>query len=183
MRLVLFLLAAMLGVPAAVHAQTPKPDPANTLILELKTGKVTIELRPDLAPKHVARVKQLAKEGFYNGLKFHRVIKNFMVQTGCPKGDGTGDAGTRSDCEIVPGLKHAKGVLSMAHAGTCKHDPVSGVKIKGSCSNGSQFFITHTPTPHLDGVHTVFGKVLTGQEIVDAIKQGEVIESVEIVMG
>ena len=152
-------------------------------VITTDRGQIELELFDKKTPKTVNNFISLVRKGFYNGLKFHRVIKNFMVQTGCPKGDGTGDAGTRSDCEIVPGLKHAKGVLSMAHAGTCKHDPVSGVKIKGSCSNGSQFFITHTPTPHLDGVHTVFGKVLTGQEIVDAIKQGEVIESVEIVMG
>jgi peptidyl-prolyl cis-trans isomerase B (cyclophilin B) len=152
-------------------------------VISTARGRIELELFDDKTPNTVKNFAALARKGFYNGLKFHRVIANFMIQAGCPRGDGTGDAGSRSDCEIVPGVKHAKGAISMAHAGTCKHDPASGVKTRGSCSNGSQFFITHVATPHLDGVHTVFGKVVTGQEVVDATRQGDVMASVEIVEG
>lgn len=151
-----------------------------TAIIRTARGEIHLELFADKTPTAVEKFKELVEKGFYNGLKFHRVIKNFMIQGGCPKGTGTGDAGYRFDCEIVPGLKHSRGAMSMAHAGSCKHDPHSGVKIKGSCSNGSQFFITHTATPHLDGVHTVFGRVTKGQDVVDSVRQGDVMESVEL---
>jgi peptidyl-prolyl cis-trans isomerase B (cyclophilin B) len=165
MRLVQFLLLALLSLPAAAQAQAP--DPANTLILELKTGRVMIALYPDLAPKHVARVKQLAKEGFYNGLKFHRVIPDFMIQTGCPHGTGTGGPGYKFADEFHKELKHdGPGVLSMANA--------------GPNTNGSQFFITHVATPWLDGKHSVFGRVLEGQEVVDSIQQGDRMLKVQV---
>jgi peptidyl-prolyl cis-trans isomerase B (cyclophilin B) len=122
---------------------------------------------------------KLANDGFYNGLKFHRVIADFMIQTGCPKGDGTGGPGYQSECEIKPNLKHEPGTLSMAHAGTCDHGS-SGEKMSGSCSNGSQFFITHVATPWLDGKHTVFGRVLEGKDVVDSIEQGDTIQKVSI---
>ena len=159
MRLVLFLLAAMLGVPAAVHAQTPKPDPANTLILELKTGRVTIELRPDLAPKHVARVKQLAKEGFYNGLKFHRVIAGFMAQTGDPTGTGGGGSKYGSLPAEFSKAPFERGTIGAART----DDPNSA---------NSQFFICFADTSHLNGKYTVWGKVVSGMEHVDKIKKG-----------
>jgi peptidyl-prolyl cis-trans isomerase B (cyclophilin B) len=104
----------------------------------------------DDAPKTVANFEKLINKGFYNGLAFHRVISNFMIQIGCPKGDGTGGPGYSIKCEINL-RKHTEGALSMAHAG------------KGT--GGSQFFITHSPHPHLDGVHTVFGQVVEGMDV------------------
>ena len=154
--------------------------PGKQLTIKTNRGEIKLELFADKTPVTVQKFEALAKKGFYNGLKFHRVIANFMIQTGCPKGIGTGDAGYKFDCEIVPALKHAKGVISMAHAGTCRHDKATGKKIQGDCSNGSQFFITHVPTAHLDGVHTVFGKVTSGQDVVDAVKQGDVMEAVTV---
>lgn len=149
-------------------------------VITTRRGAIELELFDAKTPKTVQNFVQLARKGFYNGLRFHRVIPNFMIQGGCPRGDGTGDAGKRTECEIVPGLQHGKGVISMAHAGTCRHDPATGARTRGSCSNGSQFFITHVATPHLDGVHTVFGKVVKGQEVVDAVRQGDVMVSVEV---
>ena len=131
-------------------------------------GEIRIELFDDKTPKTVANFEKLAKEGFYDGLKFHRVIEDFMVQTGCPKGTGTGDPGYKFADEFHKDLKHDKpGILSMANS--------------GPNTNGSQFFITHVPTPWLDGKHTVFGSVLgDGQKIVDAIKQGDKMEKVVV---
>jgi len=142
-------------------------------IMETTKGTIVLNLYDSDTPQTVANFKNLANKGFYNGLKFHRVIDNFMIQGGCPKGTGTGDPGYKIDCEIRPHLKHGTGALSMAHAGTCEHNPNTGQKLSGECSNGSQFFITHRPTPHLDGVHTVFGQVVQGQEVVNAIRQGD----------
>jgi peptidyl-prolyl cis-trans isomerase B (cyclophilin B) len=141
--------------------------------METTKGTIVLNLYDSDTPQTVANFKNLANQGFYNGLKFHRVIDNFMIQGGCPKGTGTGDPGYKIDCEIRPHLKHGTGALSMAHAGTCEHNPSTGQKLGGECSNGSQFFITHRPTPHLDGVHTVFGQVVQGQEVVNAIRQGD----------
>lgn len=148
--------------------------------IKTNRGDIVLELFEDKTPGTVGNFTKLAEDGFYNGIKFHRVIPNFMVQGGCPKGTGTGDPGYKIDCELVPELKHERGVLSMAHAGSCKHDKRSGQKLGGSCSNGSQFFITHSPQPHLNGVHTVFGKVVSGLEVVDSIVAGDVMESVTI---
>ncbi|MFC5569911.1 peptidylprolyl isomerase [Lysobacter yangpyeongensis] len=129
-------------------------------------GTIRIELAADKAPLTVANFVNLAQRGFYDGLKFHRVINDFMVQGGCPLGTGTGGPGYKFEDEANNGLRHERGVLSMANA--------------GPNTNGSQFFITHVPCGWLDGKHTVFGKVLEGQDVVDAIKQGDLIKSVKI---
>jgi peptidyl-prolyl cis-trans isomerase B (cyclophilin B) len=130
-------------------------------------GDIVLELYDDKAPKTVANFEKLAGEGFYNGLKFHRVIDDFMVQTGCPQGTGTGGPGYTFEDEFHPDLKHdGPGVLSMANA--------------GPNTNGSQFFITHVATPWLDNKHSVFGRVTQGQEVVNAIQQGDKMESVTV---
>jgi peptidyl-prolyl cis-trans isomerase B (cyclophilin B) len=130
-------------------------------------GSIRIQLHADKAPKTVANFEKLAADGFYNGLKFHRVIADFMVQTGCPKGTGTGGPGYTFADEFHADLKHdGPGVLSMANS--------------GPGTNGSQFFITHVPCPWLDGKHSVFGHVIDGQKVVNAIKQGDVMESVTV---
>lgn len=131
---------------------------SNTLVLELQTGNVVIELRPDLAPNHVARIKQLASEGFYDGLKFHRVIDGFMAQTGDPRGDGTGGSGQKLDAEFTK-EPFERGTLGMARS----QNPNSG---------DSQFFIMFDSAPHLNGQYTVWGKVSEGMEHVDSIKKG-----------
>ena len=135
-------------------------------IFETPRGPINVELYPDKAPLTVANFVNLAKRGFYDGLKFHRVIPDFMVQGGCPQGTGTGGPGYKFEDETNNGVKHERGVLSMANA--------------GPNTNGSQFFITHIKTDWLDGKHTVFGKVITGLDAVDAIKGGDEITSVKI---
>ncbi len=131
-------------------------------------GEIRIELFDDKTPKTVANFEKLAADGFYDGLSFHRVIDDFMVQGGCPQGTGTGGPGYQFEDEFHPELKHdVPGILSMANS--------------GPGTNGSQFFITHIPTPWLDGKHSVFGKVLEdGQEVVNAIVQGDKIETLVI---
>jgi peptidylprolyl isomerase len=159
-RLFLVLLSFALAAAPAL-AQAPKAtDPANTLVLELKTGKVTIELRPDLAPKHVERVKLLAKEGFYDGLKFHRVIEGFMAQTGDPKGDGTGGSKYGNLPAEFTNTPFERGVIGAARTS----DPNSA---------NSQFFIVFQRAPHLNGQYTVWGRVVDGMTHVDQIKKGE----------
>ncbi|MDD5657541.1 MAG: peptidylprolyl isomerase [Elusimicrobia bacterium] len=148
-------------------------------------GVIEIELFDRECPGTVGNFEKLANAKFYDGQKWHRVIKNFMIQGGDPLSRqggarvGTGGPGYKIDCEIRPRFKHVQGALSMAHAGTCEHDP-SGEKLGGTCSNGSQFFITHVATPHLDGVHTVFGRVTSGQDVVDAVRQGDDIVSIRV---
>jgi len=138
-----------------------------TATIETDRGAIRIELFEKDAPGTVANFEKLAKQGFYDGLKFHRVIADFMIQGGCPKGTGTGGPGWQIKCETANNPnKHGRGALSMAHA--------------GKDTGGSQFFITHRATPHLDGVHTVFGKVLSGQEVVDAIRVGDKMKKVTI---
>jgi peptidyl-prolyl cis-trans isomerase B (cyclophilin B) len=127
-------------------------------------GPVRLELFPEKAPLTVANFVNLAKRGFYDGLKFHRVIPDFMVQGGCPQGSGTGGPGYKFEDETTNGVRHERGVLSMANA--------------GPNTNGSQFFITHVATSWLDGKHTVFGKVLDGMDVVDQVTQGDTIKSV-----
>ena len=137
-----------------------------TATFDTSRGPIKIELYPDKAPLTVANFVNLAKRGFYDGLNFHRVIADFMIQGGCPKGTGTGGPGYKFEDEARNGLSHERGVLSMANA--------------GPNTNGSQFFITHVPCGWLDGKHTVFGKVIEGIEVVDAVQQGDVIKSVKI---
>ena len=135
--------------------------------IESSRGIIELELYPQHAPKTVNNFVFLAKEGFYNGVSFHRVISDFMIQGGDPTGTGGGGPGYRCAFEGKENpLKHEKGVISMANA--------------GPNTNGSQFFITHSPQSHLNGRHTVFGKVVQGQEVVDAIQQGDLMERVEI---
>ncbi len=135
--------------------------------IQTKRGTIRIQLQEDKVPKTVANFVKLANRSFYDGLKFHRVIPDFMVQAGCPEGTGTGGPGYRFDDEFHAELKHSgPGVLSMANA--------------GPNTNGSQFFITHVATPHLDGKHSVFGQVIEGQDVVDTIQQGDIMESVTI---
>lgn len=135
--------------------------------IETPRGVVKIQLFDDKTPRTVENFVTLANKGFYNGLKFHRVIADFMIQGGCPKGTGTGGPGYTFADEFHPTLKHnSAGILSMANA--------------GPNTNGSQFFITHGPTPHLDGKHSVFGKVIEGQDVVDAVRQGDAMIKVTI---
>jgi peptidyl-prolyl cis-trans isomerase B (cyclophilin B) len=137
-------------------------------VIETNKGTIRAQLHDDKVPKTVANFEKLANSGFYNGLKFHRVIADFMIQTGCPEGTGRGGPGYKFADEFHKDLKHSgPGILSMANS--------------GANTNGSQFFITHVATPWLDGKHSVFGKVLEGQEVVDAIKQGDKMEKVSVV--
>jgi peptidyl-prolyl cis-trans isomerase B (cyclophilin B) len=133
---------------------------------ETDRGPVRVELYPEKAPLTVANFVNLARRGFYDGLNFHRVIKDFMIQGGCPQGTGTGGPGYKFEDEASNGVGHERGVLSMANA--------------GPNTNGSQFFITHVATPWLDGKHTVFGKVVDGMDVVDKVAQGDKIQSVKI---
>jgi peptidylprolyl isomerase len=133
-------------------------DLENTLYLDAPKGRVTIELRPDIAPGHVARIKELTRSGFYDGLKFHRVIEGFMAQTGDPRGDGTGGSGKKLKAEFNS-ANFLRGTVGMARA----NDPDSG---------DSQFFICFEPAPFLDGKYTIWGQVTSGMEAIDAIKRG-----------
>ncbi len=148
-------LALLVSVGAARAA-----DLENTLYMDVPAGRVVIELRPDLAPKHVARVKELTRRGFYDGLTFHRVIDGFMAQTGDPKGNGTGGSGQNIKAEFSQQAHFVRGTVGMARA----NDPDSA---------DSQFFICFKPAPFLDGKYTIFGQVTSGMEHIDAIKKGD----------
>jgi len=171
----LILLCALLfsGAAAAQALQTPQTPspqspgppppltPENTLLLDLSTGgRVAIQLRPDVAPRHVERIKTLARRGFYNGLAFHRVIEGFMAQGGDPKGDGTGGSDLPDLVAEFNGLPHVRGALSAA-------------RTENPNSANSQFFIMLSPKLSLDGQYTVFGRVVGGMNFVDAIERGE----------
>ncbi len=134
--------------------------------IDTDRGPIKLELYADKAPLTVANFVNLAKRGFYDGLNFHRVIDDFMIQGGCPQGRGTGGPGYKFEDETNNGVRHDRGVISMANA--------------GPNTNGSQFFITHIKTDWLDGKHTVFGKVLEGLDIVDSVRQGDTIKSIRI---
>ena len=135
--------------------------------IDTDKGTITLELYPEHAPATVNNFAFLAGEGFYDGVAFHRVIDNFMVQGGDPTGTGRGGPGYTFEDEFDGNpLTHERGVLSMANA--------------GPNTNGSQFFITHAPQPHLDGRHTVFGKVTEGMDVVDSIEQGDTMQSVTV---
>ena len=150
---VIFIIFTMIGYTMTTEANE------NILLLELKDGIVTIEMKPEVAPNHVARITELVKEGFYDGLKFHRVIAGFMAQTGDPLGNGTGGSGKNLKAEFN-NERHIKGTLSMARA-------------QSPDSADSQFFICLDDAPHLNGQYTVWGQVIDGMEYVDNIKKGE----------
>ena len=142
---------------------TAASDPENTLIIETTQGRVVIQMRPDLAPGHVERIKKLAREGFYDGIPFHRVIEGFMAQTGCPHGTGTGGSdypNLKAEFNAEP---HVRGVCSMARA-------------QSPDSANSQFFICFDDATFLDKNYTVWGKVIEGMENVDKIKRGEPVQ-------
>jgi FKBP-type peptidyl-prolyl cis-trans isomerase len=179
MKKIITLTMALIGFSTFCFSQEKKNE---GIFAEFNTtkGKIVVQLEYQKTPLTVANFVTLAEgtnsqvtnslkgKPYYNGLKFHRVIADFMIQGGCPKGDGSGDPGYRFDDEFVPELKHsAKGILSMANA--------------GPKTNGSQFFITHKATPHLDGRHTVFGHVTIGLDVVDKIAKDDVITSVKII--
>jgi len=155
--------------------QYPSPppmqiDPTHTYTISIKTtkGDIILELYPQHAPNTVNNFVFLINEGFYNGVVFHRVIPNFVIQGGDPTGTGRGGPGYRFPDELDNNpLKHEAGVISMANA--------------GPNTNGSQFFITHSPQPHLNGKHTVFGKVIKGQDVVKAIQQGDKMVSLTVI--
>jgi peptidyl-prolyl cis-trans isomerase B (cyclophilin B) len=143
------------------------PSKKYNATIETTRGTIELELYPAHAPKTVNNFVFLARQGFYDGVTFHRVISNFMIQGGDPTGTGTGGPGYKFEDETYGNpLKHETGVISMANA--------------GPNTNGSQFFITHSPQPHLNGKHTVFGKVTKGQDVVDAIRQGDKMTKVSI---
>ena len=157
MKPIRFLLAAALLLPM-IADDASAADPENTLYLDLKDGRVVIELRPDLAPKHVARVKELTRKGFYDGLTFHRVIEGFMAQTGDPRGDGTGGSGQNIPAEFS--------------REPCARGTVGAARAASPNSADSQFFICFEPAPFLNGQYTVWGRVTEGMEFVDRIKKG-----------
>jgi peptidylprolyl isomerase len=134
-------------------------DLENTIYLDVPAGRVVIALRPDLAPVHVARIKDLTRKGFYDGIVFHRVIDGFMAQTGDPRGDGTGGSGKKLKAEFNT-AKHVRGTVSMARS-------------QSADSADSQFFICFAPAPFLDAKYTVWGQVVSGMEHIDALKKGD----------
>ena len=153
------ILAAALIAAANVGTMAQATDPENTLYMDLTYGRVVIQMRPDLAPKHVARIKELTRQGFYDGLKFHRVIDGFMAQTGDPKGNGTGGSGQNIPAEFTT-QPFVRGTVGMARAASAN-------------SADSQFFIMFDEGSFLNGKYTVWGQVVSGMEFVDMIKKGE----------
>ncbi len=155
-----FAAAALFATGAAQAAGPAADDLENTLVLTLKDGDVRIRLRPDIAPKHVERLKTLARQGFYNGLKFHRVIDGFMAQTGDPRGDGTGGSPLANlPAEFNP-MPFERGTLGMARSSNPN-------------SANSQFFIMFAAGAFLNGQYTAFGQVVSGMDVVDKIKKGD----------
>ncbi|WP_339635356.1 peptidylprolyl isomerase [uncultured Sneathiella sp.] len=155
----MFLVFALIGMTSLPMKNALAADPENTLYLDLQYGRVVIEMRPDLAPTHVARIKELTREGFYDGVKFHRVIQDFMAQTGDPTGTGRGGSGRKLRAEFS-NTPHVRGTVSMARA-------------QSPHSADSQFFIVLADAPHLDKLgYTVWGRVIEGMEYVDLIKKG-----------
>ena len=154
-RTLLLTLTLIVGVSTMAKAA----DPENTLFLDLKDGRVVIELRPDLAPNHVKRIKELVRQHFYDGVVFHRVIEGFMAQTGDPTGTGTGGSGQKLKAEFSK-EPHSRGAVSMARAASPD-------------SADSQFFIVFSDARFLDGQYTVWGRVTSGMEFVDKIARGE----------
>ena len=158
MKRLMAALAATLGLALCMATTAPAADLENTLYLDLTYGRVVIEMRPDLAPNHVKRIKELVRKHFYDGIVFHRVIAGFMAQTGDPTGTGSGGSGQNLKAEFSS-EHHVRGTLSMARA----NDPDSA---------DSQFFICLADAPWLDGQYTIWGKVVAGMEFVDQIHKG-----------
>jgi len=155
----MFKLFAATAVAACIASASYAADKANTLLLDTKSGQVKIELLPKVAPNHVKRIKSLANKGFYDGLKFHRVISGFMAQTGDPLGNGTGGSKEPDLKAEFSDVSFDRGVLGMARS-------------QNPNSANSQFFIMFAPAPHLNGQYTVFGKVTEGMDFVDSLKKG-----------
>lgn len=158
----MILTKSLIGFVIALALTTraeAAPDLENTLYMQLKAGRVVIQLRPDLAPKHVARIKELTRQKFYDGLTFHRVIEGFMAQGGDPKGTGTGGSGVNLPAEFSS-APFVRGTLGMARSANPN-------------SADSQFFICFAPAPHLNKQYTVWGQVVEGMEFVDALQRGE----------
>jgi peptidylprolyl isomerase len=153
------LIAAFLVGTLSAGGGAKAADLENTLYMDLEDGRVIIEMRPDLAPQHVARIKTLVREGFYDGLAFHRVIDGFMAQTGDPLGNGTGGSGVKLSAEFSK-APFERGTVGMARAANPN-------------SADSQFFICFAPAPFLNGQYTVWGKVVDGMQYVDSIKRGD----------
>ncbi len=158
MRFSLWLMGILMTTLLSTGGAGAAPSPEDVLVMQLKDGTVLIEMRPDLAPKHVARIKELVRKGFYDGLTFHRVIEGFMAQGGDPKGTGTGGSGVKLPAEFSK-QPFVRGTVGMARS----QDPNSG---------DSQFFICFAPAPFLDGQYTVWGQVIEGMQYVDKIKRG-----------
>jgi peptidylprolyl isomerase len=160
MKVFVAALALALATAVPVAAQQAQPDPQNTVYLETKDGRITIRLRPDLAPKHVAQIKALTKRGFYDGIVFHRVIPGFMAQTGDPTGTGTG----KSDLPNIPAeftqTPFKRGSVGMARS-------------QSPDSANSQFFICYEGCGSLTGQYTIFGEVVSGLDVADKIKKGD----------
>ena len=158
-KLLLSLIMTLGLISASAHAGLPDTDPENTLFLNLKDGRVIIQMRPDLAPKHVARIKELVRKDFYNGIVFHRVIGGFMAQTGDPTGTGTGGSGQNIPAEFTA-EPFVRGTVGAARSASIN-------------SADSQFFIMFNNAPSLNNKYTVWGKVTSGMEFVDNIRKGE----------
>jgi len=157
MKLTRRLLLAAVAFSAALGTASIARAEDKLLYIDTKDGRITIKMRPDLAPKHVAQIKELVGKKFYDGIVFHRVIDGFMAQGGCPLGTGTGGPGYQFGGEFSPAVKHDKGgLLSMANA--------------GPGTDGSQFFLTFVPTPWLDGKHTIFGEVVEGMDVLKKLE-------------
>lgn len=158
MRRLLLLIGSVLGFFSLANGAGAASDKENMIYLELKDGRVVIELLPELAPNHVARIKELTRQGFYDGIVFHRVIEGFMAQTGDPTGTGTGGSGKKLDAEFSA-ESHVRGIVSMARS----QEPNSA---------DSQFFIVFDDASFLDQQYTVWGRVTEGMDLVDKIKKG-----------
>ena len=150
-----------------MHTPAYKPNGGEVAVIKTSQGTIKVKFYSKDAPIAVGNFIELAKKGFYDGIKFHRVIPGFVAQGGCPQGTGTGGPGWSIACETKGNPhKHKQGSLSMAHA--------------GKDTGGSQFFLVLAPQPHLDGVHTVFGQVTSGMDVVNAIKQGDQVRSIKV---
>lgn len=169
------LAFACVGMISLTLAEDKKLSDIN-IVMKTSKGDIEIVVFASKTPVTAANFLNLAKRGYYDGIKFHRVIADFMVQGGDPTGTGTGGPGYKFEDETSRELKHdGAGILSMANS-----DRGKAAYSNTGRTNGSQFFITHLATPHLDGMHTVFGKVTKGQDIVDSIKQGDTIKAIEV---